>query len=569
IQRPFVWSATKVRNLIDSLYKGYPIGYLITWQSPNVKLKDGSLSQGKIILIDGQQRIIALKTAILGEEIIDKNYQKRRIKIAFNPIIEKFEVCNPAIEKDKTWISDISPIVKNEIDLLSFLDDYCEKNPNFDRSLLLKIISQLQAIDKRQVGIIELSGELDIDIVAEIFERINSEGVTLSQADFVMSRIAANEKYQGSTLRKAIDYFCHLAKESSFYEQIKSFDNEFTKSEYFQKMAWLKKEIDDLYDPDYKDVIRTVFTFEFKRGKLADLVSLLIGRSFETKSYEEKIIEETFTRFKNGFFNYINETNFKRFIMILKSAGFIANWMIRSKITINFTYALFLYLRANNFKSEDIERIVRKWLVISLLTERYIGSSETRIDQDIRLIERKGVVEYLKEIEEGELSESFWSNVLVRKLESPISTIPAFNLFLAAQVKDQDRGFLSTDIKVSNLIDIKGDLHHIFPKDYLKKNGFQKNLYNQVANYVYMQQELNIKIGNQSPKEYMRIIKKQIEDKKTYLSNYKNIVDLQKNLEENCIPDLIFEGDFKNYEEFLSQRRRLMAQRLKEYYFAL
>ncbi len=370
IQRPFVWSATKVRNLIDSLYKGYPIGYLITWQSPKVKLKDGSLSQGKIILIDGQQRIIALKTAILGEEIIDKDYQKRRIKIAFNPANEKFEVSNPAIEKDKVWISDISPIVKNEINLLSFIDNYCQKNPNFSRDLLLKIISQLQTIDKRQIGVIDLSGELDIDVVAEIFERINSEGVTLSQVDFVMSRIAANEKYQGSTLRKAIDYFCHLSKEPTFYEEIKLVDDEFIKTEYFQKLSWLKNENDDLYDPDYKDVIRTIFTFEFKRGKLADLVSLLIGRSFETKSYEEKIIEETFSRFKNGFFNYANETNFKRFIMILRSAGFIANWMIRSKITVNFAYALFLYLRSKGIKSEEIERIIRKWFVMSLLTER-------------------------------------------------------------------------------------------------------------------------------------------------------------------------------------------------------
>lgn len=569
IQRPFVWSATKVRNLIDSLYKGYPIGYLITWQSPRVKLKDGSLSQGKIILIDGQQRIIALKTAILGEEIIDKDYLKRRIKIAFNPATEKFEVSNPAIEKDKVWISDISPIVKNEINLLSFIDDYCKKNPNFNRDLLLKIISQLQTIDKRQIGVIDLSGELDIDVVAEIFERINSEGVTLSQADFVMSRIAANEKYQGSTLRKAIDYFCHLSKEPSFYEQIKSVDREFVKSEYFQKLSWLKNENDDLYDPDYKDVVRTVFTFEFKRGKLADLVSLLIGRSFETRSYEEKIIEETFFRFKNGLFNYINETNFKRFIMVLRSAGFIANWMIRSKITINFAYALFLYLRSKNLKAEQIEKIVRKWFVMSLLTERYIGSPETRIDQDIRLIEIKGVFEYLKEIEKGELSESFWNNVLTRRLESPISTIPAFNVFLASQVKTQTRGFLSTDIKVADLIDLKGDLHHIFPKDYLKKNGFQKNLYNQVANYVYMQQELNVRIGNKSPKDYMRIIKDQIENKKIILSNFKNLIDLQKNLEENCIPELIFEGDFRNYQEFLTLRRKLMAEKIKGYYFHL
>ncbi|MEE4247155.1 MAG: DUF262 domain-containing protein, partial [Kangiellaceae bacterium] len=104
IQRPFVWKASKVRDLIDSLYKGYPIGYIISWRNHDVKLKDGSLSAGKKILIDGQQRITALRAAILDEYIVDKDYKRRKIKIAFNPISERFEVQSAAIKKDKTWI---------------------------------------------------------------------------------------------------------------------------------------------------------------------------------------------------------------------------------------------------------------------------------------------------------------------------------------------------------------------------------------------------------------------------------------------------------------------------------
>ena len=84
IQRPFVWDTTKVRDLIDSLYREYPVGYIITWKSPDVKLKDGSFSEGKQILIDGQQRVTALTASLLGEEILDDNYKKKRIKIAFN-----------------------------------------------------------------------------------------------------------------------------------------------------------------------------------------------------------------------------------------------------------------------------------------------------------------------------------------------------------------------------------------------------------------------------------------------------------------------------------------------------
>ena len=115
IQRPFVWDSSKVRDLMDSLYKGYPVGYVITWQNPNLKLKDGSLSHGKQILIDGQQRITALTAAILGEYVINKEYDRVKIKIAFNPIEERFEVLNPAILKDKFWIHDISEVYNGKI----------------------------------------------------------------------------------------------------------------------------------------------------------------------------------------------------------------------------------------------------------------------------------------------------------------------------------------------------------------------------------------------------------------------------------------------------------------------
>jgi len=101
IQRPFVWDSSKVRDLMDSLYQGYPIGYIIAWRNPNVRLKDGRLSEGKRVLIDGQQRVTALTAAVLGQQVVNKEYKKITIRIAFNPVDEKFEVLNPAIEKDK------------------------------------------------------------------------------------------------------------------------------------------------------------------------------------------------------------------------------------------------------------------------------------------------------------------------------------------------------------------------------------------------------------------------------------------------------------------------------------
>ncbi len=100
IQRPFVWDGAKVRDLMDSLYNGFPVGYIIIWKNPDVRLKDGKISSGKKILIDGQQRITAIQAAIVGQEVVDSSYKKKRIVIAFNPQDEVFEVCNPAIMKD-------------------------------------------------------------------------------------------------------------------------------------------------------------------------------------------------------------------------------------------------------------------------------------------------------------------------------------------------------------------------------------------------------------------------------------------------------------------------------------
>ena len=94
IQRPFVWDATKVRNLLDSLYQGYPVGYLIAWRNPTVKLKDGTSSAGKRILIDGQQRVTALMASLLSMEVLNEDYETVQIKIAFNPKEEIFEVSN-------------------------------------------------------------------------------------------------------------------------------------------------------------------------------------------------------------------------------------------------------------------------------------------------------------------------------------------------------------------------------------------------------------------------------------------------------------------------------------------
>jgi hypothetical protein len=569
IQRPFVWDSSKVRDLIDSLYQGYPIGYLIAWQNPTVRLKDGTSAKGKKILIDGQQRVTALNAAILGYHIINKDYKRIKIKVSFNPIEQKFEVLNPAIQKDHSWFPDISTMFNPDVDVFELVETYCDKNNTLDKKEVFKRIESLRNIIKKQIGLIELDSDLDIETATEIFTRINRQGVELSQADFVMSKIAATEAYNGPTLRKCIDYFCRLAVAPDFYNQIVDVDKDFSQTDYFKKISWLKNETEELYDPNYTDVLRVAFTSKFNRGKLSDLVSLLSGRNFETRTYEEEIVKSSFELLEKGVVDFINETNFNRFVMIIRSAGFISSSLIRSQNTLNFAYILYLTLKSKNYKANDIERFVRRWFVLSVLTGRYSASPESAFDFDIRRIAEKDFGEFLTSIEEAELSAAFWNAALIQNLNTSVASSPYFNVFLAAQAKLGDRGFLSTDITVNDLISFKGDIHHIFPKEYLKRNGLKRAQYNQIANYVMMQSEINIKVGNKSPNIYFDELKEQIKNGSLKYGGIYSIDELNKNLEENSIPQTIFDMDIKNYEEFLEQRRVLMAKKIKDYYLSL
>ena len=569
IQRPFVWDSTKVRDLIDSLYAGFPVGYIIVWKNPDVRLKDGTISSGKKILIDGQQRITALQAAIVGEPVIGSNYRKKRIKIAFHPLEQRFEVANPAIEKDGAWISDIATLYQPGFDSFNFVIDYCVKNglDNSKRSAVNDVLTKLQQIQNNSIGVIELSHQLDIAQVTEIFIRINSKGVVLSQADFAMSKISSDDRYGGNQIRKTMDYFCHLMQKPEDFEAIRQNDTEFAASEDFSKIKWIINEHEDIYVPDYTDVLRVAFTFKFLRGRIADLVSLLSGRDFDSRDYQESIAEDSFAKLKEGVLEFVGKTNFQRYLMIVKSTGIISPAMIRSQNVLNFGYALYLLLRSKGEDAAVIEKVVRRWIVLAILTGRYSGSPESTFDYDIKRFQANNPMEFLEHTEAGELSDAFWNNILVTKLNTSVASSPMFHVFLMSQVKMGDCGFLSEQIDVKSLIEQRGDIHHIFPKKYLQKCGIkERGLYNQIANYVYTQSEINVKIKDQAPKDYMAQVRKQCADGNPIYGGIDSLEKLEVNMEANCIPQEIFDMDYTLFEDFLEKRRRLMAQKIRRYY---
>lgn len=569
IQRPFVWDATKVRDLMDSLYQGFPVGYIIAWRNPTVRLKDGSLAEGKKVLIDGQQRVTALTAAIAGQQVINQDYQQVRIRIAFHPIEERFEVANPAIDKDKAWLPDIAPIVSGELKAHKVARDYLELNPEVSEDLVYDRLDKLCDITKKQIGLIELAADLDIETVTEIFIRINSKGVVLSQADFAMSKIAANEEFDGNTLRKAIDYFCHLSIAPEFYAHIENNDKTFVQTDYFRAMRWLRSENDDLYDPSYSDMLRVAFTTKFNRGRLSDLVGLLSGRNFETRSYEKEIEEASFRTLAEGVMEFINETHFKRFLMIIRSAGFVDSSMIGSVNALNFAYILYLKLKRDLGNNPSIESWVRRWFVMSLLTGRYSGSPESRFDKDIKAVHERDFAEVLGEIEAAELSAAFWDFGLPQGLITSSVNSPAIQVFWAAQANQGDKGFLSKDITVRDMLTHHGDIHHVFPKNFLKKLGLPRSKYNQVANYVYVQQEVNIKIGDAAPMSYIAKVLEQCDEGEPHFGAITRREDLRANLVANCLPEDLDAYRPEAYEDFLAERRRQMALKIKGYYWGL
>ncbi len=574
IQRPFVWKRAQVRDLIDSLYNGYPTGYIITWKNPDVHTKDGSVANGKRVLIDGQQRITALMAAVSGLEVLDEDFNKDRIKIAFNPLAKDsdkmFAVQDASHLKDKKWIPDIAEVFKNEFDPFDFAIKYCENNSDVKPNEINNAIMSLKGIANRQIGVIELDHTLDIDEVTEIFIRINSKGTALSQSDFVMSKMASDTIHGGNTLRKVVDYFCHLAVKPDFYPQMIK-DEEFEKTEYAAKIKWLARDNEDIYDPDYGDMLRVSFMYSFDRAKLADLVSLLSGRDFVTREFKEDIVEDSYYKLGEGIKVFINEYNFNQFVLAIKGAGYKSSKQLNSQMTLDFAYMLYLkLLKDTTIPRDQIKHHVQKWFVLSTLTGRYITSPESVMSRDIRLINEKGFINFFNEVEASVLSDTFWNITLPQNLETTSTNSPAFNTFLAAQVNLNCNSLFMHGTMISDLINISGDVHHIFPKAYLKKNGVDsKGRYNQVANFTYLDTQVNKAVKDDAPNIYFGKVIEQCENTSIAFGNIADRDSLMRNLDENAIPQDVIGMTVDDYDAFLVERRKLMAKLVEKYYKGL
>jgi len=315
-------------------------------------------------------------------------------------------------------------------------------------------------------------------------------------------------------------------------------------------------------------MLRVAFISEFGRGKLKDLVALLSGRNFETKEFQESIAESSYAGLKTGIERFVNENNFKTFVMILKSAGFTSSSLVSGNNATNMAYIIYLHGRKSKIKPVELDSIVRQWFVMSLLTQRYSGSTESEFDRDIRQINDQGLERYFETVIASELSSSFWGTTLPQELVTTSTNSPFWNVFVASQVKSKVEGFLSGHVTVESLVSIKGDLHHIYPKDYLRSKGVSKSHYNQISNLAVTESGINIAIKNKSPEKYFAEVVEGVAKGKPKYGDIKDETILLENLASHAIPDDMLEYEI-DYADFLEMRREKMALLIKSYFGSL
>ena len=567
IQRPFVWKGEEVRALIDSLYEGYPIGYLIVWQNSQVRVRNFGKGGTKKILIDGQQRVTALMAALLGKEVLDEQYQSHRIRIAFNPLADKgeerFAVCDTKHEEDSRWIPDISIFFRRDFSFRQFEKEYKEANPDEDFTPLEESVDTLKEIVKHQVGVIELSFLLDIDVVSEIFIRINLQGKPLNQEDFVMSKISVNEQYGGDYIRNCIDYFCHLLREPSFYQVLQQNETEFFNSEYGKALTWCQNEEQSLYIPSYADVLKVVLISYFGKTRIGDLVHLLSGRDgekkiFSKKEISKKVSEEAFEKLGAGVKAFVCEENFQGFQKTLKKAGYSCSRLLYSQSVLNYCYAMYLLMYRQGIGEKERESLLSKWITMAMITGHYQSGGESTVQKDYANAQEEGFASYLAQIEELKLTDEFYNNILPEKFTSTTARTAPFLAYVATQCA---RGVhsLYSDVTIEELYKNKTESYQILPKAYLAKCGYKtREIYGQVANLTYISKETKDIIRKKSPVDYKEDLEKAI-----------GIEKIRTSLKENGLAETIFTANETDVIQILDDRRRQMALEIRDFYKTL
>lgn len=553
IQRPFVWAASKVRDLLDSMYKGFPVGYLLFWETGaeagarriGVEAKQRA---PRFLIVDGQQRLTSLYAVITGSKVVRDDYSEGRIRIAFRPTDATFSVTDAAIEKDPEYISDVSWLWapgerKNEE--RAFLRRLSEKRSldERERDRLAEAIDRLYDLRNYPFKVVELDSSVDEEQVAEVFVRINSEGVTLNQADFILTLM------------------------SVFWERGRRELEDFSRGCKLPTLS-IASPFNWYIQPQPPQLLRVTVALAFRRAVLKHVYTLLRGKDVETGRPDPERRGVQFARLQQASDKVLDLTNWHEFLQCPERAGFRGSKMISSDNALLFSYALWLIGRVDyHVPLDSLREIIARWFFMAHTTARYSGTFETRFEQDVsRLADLKpgdaaGFVLVLSSVIDDVLTSDYWAITLPNELATSASKSPALLGYIAAlNILDAD-ALLSTG-KIRSRLDPavtvkKGiERHHIFPRAYLRsalKVSDNKEI-NQIANMAMVEWADNIAISDDAPDVYwpaQLAVKNLSEDR------------LARQQYWHALPD---GWQHMHYPGFLTARRRLMAQVVKDAY---
>jgi len=554
IQRPFVWPSSKVRDLFDSMYRGYPIGYFLFWENgfPGEHKVIGTGQKQKasrLLIVDGQQRLASLYTVTKAVPIVSKDFRHARIRIAFNPIEERFEVTNPVIERDVEWISDISEIWKPEMSSYTFINKFLSRLganreiADEERTTIPNSITRLEKLLDYPLTALEISSSVDEDRVAEIFVRINSKGTPLNQADFILTLMSVF----WDDGRKQLEEFCRQAKKPPVDNRPSPYNHYLTPS------------------PD--QLLRPSVALGFRRARLEHVYSLLRGKDLQTRQFSVEQREKQFDTLREAQDCVLNLQNWHDFFKVLKRAGYQSGKLISSEMTIAYTYAMWLIGKMDYCVDPYyLREVMARWFFMVALTGRYTGSPESRMEQDLALLRAidtaEGFVKVLDQQINAIFTRDYWEVTLPNELETAAARNTGQFAFYAALCL-LDANVLYSKMKVSELLDptIKSkkkalERHHLFPRRYLQKIGIrEKHLIDQTADYALVEWSDNIAISDKAPKDYVPQIEARFTGE-----------ELKKMYTLHALPERWYEME---YTTFLNGRRKLMADIIRRGFMKL
>ncbi|WFN37448.1 DUF262 domain-containing protein [Methanomicrobium antiquum] len=553
IQRPFVWSASKVRDLFDSMYRGFPIGYLLFWNNPSRTDVRQIGTEGKqhkipnLLIIDGQQRLTSLYSVFRGQPVKDENYQEKIIEIAFRPTDGKFSVSDAATKKDTEFIDDISKIWSDGKSSYTIVKDFLNKIKekreisDEEEDKISHNLDRLFDLQKYPFTALEIASTVDEAQVADIFVRINSEGVKLNQSDFILTLLSVF----GEDLRKELETFCY-------------------ESRFPVKPGGKPSPYNHFITPSPDQLLRVSVALAFKRGKLQSVYQILRGKDHTTGKYSEEKRNEQFEKLRISQKSVLDLTNWHQFFSALQGAGFKSGNLISSENALLFAYAFYL-IGKNQFKlaQYELDRLISRWFYTITLSGRYSSSPESMMDSDLNLIKDLQTEEEFKSVLENAINNTltpdFWTISLPNELITSSVRNPVIYAFYASQIKQNSTALFSNKY-ISNLLDpsIKAkkkfmDRHHLFPKAYLMREGIEDfKLINQVANFSFVEWPDNIRISDTPPQEYLLKIK----EEKKFTEEQWRLMHINHALPDNW--------ENMEYTEFLERRRLLMTDIIKQ-----